>query len=130
MSSQRSLEIELPPYVTPRNAWRQQVHAAAAAVLAARGAMYGATDRLAVDVHLYMTRGMLRFHDIDNRLKDVLDALQGRVGGTKSKKGKLPALVPNDRQIFQATVRKSEAPSGSRSGGRLTIRRLDDAGAV
>jgi Holliday junction resolvase RusA-like endonuclease len=125
-----SVAVGLPMYVAPRNAWRKQVHAAAAAALAGAGITYTVADRLAVDVRLYMTREMLGFHDVDNRLKDVLDALQGRVGGTKSKRGQLRPLIPNDWQIFEAVVKKSEPPKGIVSGGQLTIRHLDDASAV
>jgi hypothetical protein len=75
-----------------------------------------------------MTTPMLRFHDVDNRLKDILDALQARVGGPK-KVRKLVPLVPNDYQILRATVEKVPGPV---SGGRLTIQRLSGSavGAV
>ncbi len=76
-----------------------------------------------------MTEAMLRFHDVDNRLKDVLDALQGRVGGTKAKKGQLPPLVPNDHQIFTAVITKAVPPSGASEGGWLTITHLVRPGA-
>jgi hypothetical protein len=76
--------------------------------------------RLGVHVELFMSDGMLRFHDVDNRLKDVLDALQGRVGRPK-KMRKLLALVPNDKQIFEARVSKGPPPKGHLEGGRLII---------
>lgn len=41
------------------------------------GTAYSSNDRLAVTVQLVMTESMLRFHDVGNRLKDILDALYG-----------------------------------------------------
>jgi hypothetical protein len=90
----------------------------------AAGIVYSEADWLAVEVQLVMTEAMLRFHDVDNRLKDVLDALQARVGGPK-KVRKLPPLVPNDFQIIRASVEKV---AGEVLGGRLTIRRLNGLG--
>ncbi|MGH2619746.1 MAG: hypothetical protein ACRDHG_04145 [Anaerolineales bacterium] len=118
------LEVELPPYETPRNAWRETIHHAVSLAMDAANVAYSDEDRLAVVVDLYMTDAMLRFHDVDNRLKDVLDALQGRVGGPK-KTRKLPALIPNDKQIFQASVQKVALPAGAHGGGRLRIERID-----
>ncbi len=51
-------------------------------------------------------------HDIDNRLKDILDALQGRVGGSKGKKP-LKQIIPNDRQVFRLTGVKKTAETES-----------------
>ena len=75
------LEVPLPPYERPRNVWRLKIHAAASKAMATAGITYAETDWLELDVQLVMTERMLRFHDVDNRLKDVLDALQARLGG-------------------------------------------------
>jgi Holliday junction resolvase RusA-like endonuclease len=114
------VRVVLPPYETPRNAWREKIHAAAAASLAAAGVAYSQDDRLRLHVCLHMSESMLWFHDIDNRLKDVLDALQGRAGGPKSVR-RLAALIPNDRQVYRAVIEKVTAPAGDESGGWLTI---------
>jgi Holliday junction resolvase RusA-like endonuclease len=123
------LEVDLPPYVTPRNVWREHIHASVSAAMATSHVEYHERDRLAVEVHLHMSNSMLRFHDVDNRLKDVLDALQGRVGGPK-KVRKMRALVPNDKQIFEARVSKAPPPAGRSEGGRLVISLLPGHGAV
>jgi len=115
--------VSLPPYETPRNAWRIKIHAAASEALRAAGIVYSEGDWLTVDVQLVMTAAMLQFHDVDNRLKDVLDGLQARVGGPK-KVRKLAPLIPNDYQIVRATVEKV---AGEVLGGHLTIRRLNGA---
>ncbi len=85
--------------------------------------VYSEADWLAVEVQFVMTPAMLQFHDVDNRLKDVLDALQARVGGPK-KIRRLAPIIPNDYQIVRATVEKV---SGEVLGGHLTIRRLNGA---
>ena len=117
------LEVSLPPYETPRNAWRAKIHAAALEAMRAAGIAYAETDWLAVEVQLIMNEAMFRFHDVDNRLKDILDALQARVGGPKRIR-KLAPLVPNDFQVVRASVEKV---AGSDLRGRLTIRCLNDS---
>ena len=117
--SQR-LEVSLPPYEAPRNAWRAKIHAAALVAMRTAGFAYTDRDWLEVEVQLIMSEDMLRFHDVDNRLKDILDALQARVGGPKSVR-KLVPLIPNDFQIVRASVEKV---AGDVQGGRLTIRRM------
>jgi hypothetical protein len=92
----------------------------------AAGITYSSSDWLAVDVQLVMTEPMLRFHDVDNRLKDILDALQARIGGPKKVRILAP-LVPNDFQVVQATVEKI---IGDVSGGRLTIRLMNGLARV
>jgi hypothetical protein len=87
---------------------------------------YRPDDRLEIELRLYFTdERQTDIHDVDNRLKDCLDALQGRVGGTKTRASRgLPPIVPNDRQIWRAIVEKRRAPKQARGRGHLTIRRL------
>jgi Holliday junction resolvase RusA-like endonuclease len=59
-------------------------------------------------------------HDVDNRLKDILDALQGRAGGPKSTR-KLKAIIPNDSQVFCVTVEKLPAPWQSHGLGHVRV---------
>ena len=75
-----------------------------------------------MQVRLYMSDVRLRFHDVDNRLKDILDALQGRAGGPKAER-RLRALVPNDHQIWRVSIEKSLPPRQSRGMGHLVIRK-------
>ena len=75
-----------------------------------------------MEVLFYFKGTALSFHDVDNRLKDVMDALQGRFGGPKSKKQKDP-IISNDRQIFKVTVEKKRSPKQSKGKGHLTIRK-------
>lgn len=121
------LKVRIPEYAPPRNTWRKAIYRAVTAAQHATAVRYEPGDRLAVVLRLYFTdKRSTEIHDVDNRLKDCLDALQGRVGGTKTKATRaLPPIVPNDRQIWRVVVEKALAPKQSRGRGHLTIRKLD-----
>jgi Holliday junction resolvase RusA-like endonuclease len=87
-----------------------------------RGVSYTPDDQLAVNIVVYLEEARLRWHDVDNRLKDVLDALQGRLGGPKSIRA-YAALIPNDNQIHQVSVTKAVAPPQSHGLGHVTVTR-------
>lgn len=119
------LHVRIPSYRGPRNEWRRLIHAAIVDAQSRSTARYNATDRLEVAVLFYMPQSVLTANDVDNRLKDVLDAVQGRAGGSKRVRT-LPPIVPNDRQIFRVIVEKQLPPKQSHGLGHLTIRRLGD----
>jgi hypothetical protein len=58
---------------------------------------------------------------VDNRLKDIMDALQGRLGAPKAVRRKAPIII-NDYQIWRVVIEKGEPPPQSRGLGHLTIR--------
>jgi len=116
------VQFRIPPYCTPRYVWRRQIHGAAAQALRDAAITYGDEDELELDFRIYLKPPMLRIHDVDNRLKDVMDALQGRVGGTRQKRGALPALIPNDRQICRVVVEKEAPPTHGQGFGQVTLR--------
>lgn len=120
------LKIRIPEYAPPRNSWREAIHRAVTAVQRTTDVRYEAEDRLEVVLQLYFSDGRsTEIHDVDNRLKDCLDALQGRVGGTETKARRgLPPIVPNDRQIWRVVVQKGRAPKQAHGRGHLTVRRL------
>jgi hypothetical protein len=120
------LKIRIPEYAAPRNSWRQAIHEAVTRIHRTSGVKYLPDDKLEVHLRLYFTNERAtEIHDVDNRLKDCLDALQGRVGGTKTKATRrLPAIVPNDRQIWRVVIQKGRAPKQALGLGHLTIRRL------
>jgi hypothetical protein len=118
-----SIRARIPAYQAPRNAWRALLNRAVGVQAAARRVHYRKNDRLEVHVRLYMDISSLRSHDVDNRLKDILDALQGRAGGSK-KLHSLPAIIPNDRQIYRVSIEKGPAPWQSRGLGHLVVRKL------
>ena len=88
------------------------------------GIQFGPDDRLEVVVLLYLKKGKRHdIHDVDNRLKDVLDALQGRFGGPKSVRTKR-RLIKNDNQVCRVVMEKQSIPKmfGDDAGGRLLLR--------
>jgi len=120
------LKIRIPEYTAPRNKWREAIHRAVVDVQRTTHVKYEPDDRLEVLLQLYFADGRsTEIHDVDNRLKDCLDALQGRVGGTKTKAMRaLDPIVPNDRQIWRFIVEKALAPKQAHGLGHLTIRKL------
>lgn len=65
-----------------------------------------------------------KFHDVDNRLKDIMDSLQGRMGGSK-KEQTFERIIPNDRQIYKVTIEKKRPPIQSHGLGHLIIRKYN-----
>lgn len=120
------LHVRIPSYRSPRNSWRRLIHAAVVKAQTRSPTRYNATDRLEIAVRLYMPTAVLTANDVDNRLKDVLDAVQGRAGGSKRVRT-LEAIVPNDRQVYRVIVEKMLPPKQSKGLGHLTIRRLSRA---
>ena len=116
----QKLKFRLPEYVSPRNAWRRRIHAAALRAAKQQGVEYGPETKLAVDVKLYLRGRALEIHDVDNRLKDILDALQGRAGGSKAIR-KLKPIILNDRQIYRVTITKSVPPKQSLGLGHVAV---------
>ncbi len=119
----KKLKFRLPCYKSPRNDWRREINAAALSAQAEARVRYNTSDHLAVKVRLYMPNAELAANDIDNRLKDVFDALQGRAGGPKAKRT-LPAIIPNDNQIFRVEMEKAKPPKQSGGLGHVSIGRL------
>ncbi len=124
-----TVHVRIPPYRPPRNRWRRALYVAALEGLAKARVHYRQPDKLEVHLRLYMDHRSLKWNDVDNRLKDVLDALQGRAGGSKTRPTWTP-LIPNDRQVFKVLVEKILAPKQSRSAGHLIIRPYRGARAV
>jgi len=116
------LTLRIPPYEHPRNAWRKKLHEVVRRRQRQSPVSYSENDKLEVEVRLYLKNSALAVHDVDNRLKDILDALQGRAGGPKSKRTLRP-IIPNDRQIYRVIVEKSPPTRQSRGLGHLTIRK-------
>ena len=114
------LTIRIPPYEPPRNTWRQKIHRIASLEAERAKVTYRSTDKLELRIRLYLKSGPLLSHDVDNRLKDIMDALQGRAGGSK-KKRTFSALIPNDRQLYRVVIEKSLPPKQSKGLGHLVV---------
>ena len=117
-----TLHVRIPPYRHPRNAWRRSIHAEVVTVADSRGVAYLPEDKLELIITLYLDEIGLRFHDVDNRLKDIMDALQGKAGGPKSKRPLKP-IIPNDHQVFRVAIEKMLPPGQSHGMGHLVIRK-------
>jgi len=123
----KTLRIPLPPYLAPRLAWRKGLLRAIRRAKRARRITYDESDHLALNIRLYLVGRKLDRIDVDNRLKDIMDALQGQIGG-EGKKIKKPRdrIIRNDRQVWRVTIEKFERPPKLKdtAGGQLTISRL------
>jgi Holliday junction resolvase RusA-like endonuclease len=118
----QKLKFRLPEYVSPRNAWRKEIYKAALDAMKKQGVSYPEDAKLAVEVKLYLRGRKLEVHDVDNRLKDILDALQGRMGGSKAVRKFVP-IIQNDRQVFRVVVTKSSPPQQSLGLGHVSVLR-------
>ena len=116
----QKLKFRLPEYVSPRNAWRKLIHSAALKAANDQGVEYGPEVKLAVEVKLYLRGRAVEIHDVDNRLKDILDALQGRMGGSKAVR-KFAPIILNDRQVYRVVVTKSSPPGQSHGLGHVVV---------
>ena len=120
--TRRTIIANLPGYQRPRSQWRKNI--LANVLSAADGLRYERNDPLEVVVLLYLSKGKRHMiHDVDNRLKDLLDALQGRFGPSRVRDGKR-CLITNDNQIRRVLIEKQELPKklGDDAGGRILIR--------
>jgi Holliday junction resolvase RusA-like endonuclease len=121
-----TIRTSLPTYQKDRQQWRKQILANVREAAARRGLEYHDDDLLDVEVLLYLTRGKRHdIHDVDNRLKDILDALQGRFRRYDPKRDR--RLIANDNKICRAVIEKRATPKVFKNktkdtGGRLTIR--------
>ena len=118
----RNIHVRLPNYLFPRSKWRRDMHAVIHEQLESRGIEYTTKDKVEVQVRFYLQGKKLLILDLDNRVKDVLDALQGRMAGGKSR----PALLPNDNQVYRIIAEKRVPPKNDAAWrGHLWIRRYE-----
>jgi hypothetical protein len=117
------LTLRIPPYEAPRNAWRKKLHHVVLKRQRKSPVRYTEEDKLEVEIRLYIKGMGLTLHDVDNRLKDILDALQGTRWRTKEEtrtrtnRFKRPADLPG--------YYGEGLPPRQRKGlGRLTIRKF------
>jgi Holliday junction resolvase RusA-like endonuclease len=119
------LSVRIPEYQSPRNLWRQKLHNIILSAANQSGIFYQPSDKLDLKIKLYMNSIALSFHDVDNRLKDIMDALQGRAGGSKKIRRWAP-IIPNDKQIYCVTIEKSLPPKQSKGLWHLVITKHKD----
>ena len=115
------MQMTLPAYERDRSRWRERILTRALEVATDTAVSYADGDKLEVVLLLYLREGKrLTIHDVDNRLKDVLDALQGRCKQTRRAR----RLLSDDRQVRRVVVEKQKIPKSvpETVGGRLLIR--------
>ena len=118
------ITARLPGYERDRYGWRKKILENVLRAQTDRGVEYDPERRFEVVVLLYLRKGKRHdIHDVDNRLKDILDALQGRFGGSKAVRPK-SRLIENDRQVSRVVIEKQPIPKSldGDAGGRIMIR--------
>jgi Holliday junction resolvase RusA-like endonuclease len=123
----QTLKLRIPPYVPPRSKWRRVLHSELIKACQENAIRYLSKDNLELEVVLYLGRQDLKFHDVDNRLKDIMDAMQGRAGGGKKSKTLVP-IIANDSQIYKVTIEKKHPPKQSCGLGHLVIKNYKNIG--
>jgi hypothetical protein len=117
-----TISATLPAYAPPRNEWRRRVHAAVLEAQTFRGVGYGEGDQLELRIALFLGARDLDIHEIDERLKDIVDALEGRIAGRRSRRRIAP--IVSSQQIRRLILDKQEHWSQrGRPFGLLTIAR-------
>ena len=119
----QKLKFRLPEYESPRNTWRRKIYEAALEAVKKQGVSYPEDAKLSVEVRLYLRGRALEIHDVDNRLKDILDALQGRMGGSKAVRKFVP-IIQNDRQVYRVVITKSSPPGQSHGLGHVLVSQI------
>jgi len=116
----QTIRIRLPRYEGNRLNWRKAIHEELAK--ASTHIDIRRDDPIELIVALYFDTIAVRWHDVDNRLKDIMDALQGRLGDPKSIKAQHP-IIPNDNQIYKVHIEKFVAPQQSLGKGHLIVKK-------
>jgi hypothetical protein len=117
-----TITATLPAYIPPRNEWRRRVHAAVLEAQTFRGVGYRESDRLELRVSLFLGQRALDVHETDERVKDIVDALEGRIAGRRSRRRIAPIVQAG--QILRIILEKDTRVPRGRPLGVLTISRF------
>jgi len=122
----QKLIAKIPHYEPDSTVWKQKIYDAVREAQNRAGIQYSDNAKLDVQVCFYLRGHRLSKLDLDNRLKQVGDALQGFIndkGGSKHAAKRTP-IIPNDNQIYRLTAEK-RLPSKRypESFSTITIRR-------
>jgi Holliday junction resolvase RusA-like endonuclease len=118
------LSVRIPNFQTDAKAWRRAIHTAIAEVQKRGNVQYSKTDKLQVEICFYLHNPKLTILDLDNRVKDVFDALQGFI--YDKGKGGLTPIIPNDNQVYRLIVEKRFPPKVNLASlSTILIRRYD-----
>lgn len=116
-----TISATLPSYAPPRNEWRRRVHAAVLEAQTFRGVGYRESDQLELRASIFLPSRPLDLHDIDERVKDMVDALEGRIAGRRSRRRIAPIVASG--QIRRVILERDTRSLRGRPFGVLTIAR-------
>ena len=116
-----TISATLPAYAPPRNEWRRRVHAAVLEAQTFRGVGYRESDQLELRVSIFLQSRPLDVHDVDERVKDIVDALEGRIAGRRSRRRIAPIVATG--QMRRVILEKDTRSLRGRPFGVLTISR-------
>jgi len=116
-----SISATLAAYAPPRNEWRRRVHAAVLEAQTFRGVGYRDSDQLELRVSIFLGARPLDVHEIDERVKDIVDALEGRIAGRRSRRRIAP--IVSGGQIRRVILEKDTRMLRGRPFGVLAIAR-------
>jgi len=97
------------------------VHAAVLEAQTFRGVGYRESDRLEMRVTLHLGPRTLDIHEVDERVKDIVDALEGRIAGRRSRRRIAP--IVSSGQIQRIILEKDTRIPRGRPLGLLSIAR-------
>ncbi len=116
-----TISATLPAYAPPRNEWRRRVHASVLEAQTFRGVGYRESDRLELRISLFLGARALDVHETDERVKDIVDALEGRIAGRRSRRRIAPIVVGG--QVLRVILEKDSRVPRGHPLGQLTISR-------
>ena len=116
-----TISATLPSYAPPRNEWRRRAHAAILEAQTFRGVGYRESDQLELRVSIFLPNRPLDVHDIDERVKDIVDALEGRIAGRRSRRRIAPIVASG--QIRRVILERDTRSLRGRPFAVLTIAR-------
>lgn len=97
------------------------MHAAVLEAQTFRGVGYRESDQLELRVSLYLGQRPLDVHETDERVKDIVDALEGRIAGRRSRRRIAPIVAAG--QIRRMILEKDPRVPRGRPLGVLTVAR-------
>jgi hypothetical protein len=130
------LQVDLPPYPAkgsapresedprPKVRWRRAIHARVLSAKMDKGFEIVRDEPIAVEATDVLIPSQFGAFDVDNLLKDIFDALQGRLADESGGKRSHKAAIVNDQQIVRVSVEKLLTKSKANRGGVLLLKRL------
>jgi len=97
------------------------MHAAVLEAQTFRGVGYRESDQLELRLSLFLGQRDLDVHDTDERVKDVVDALEGRIAGRRSRRRIAPIVLSS--QVRRIILEKDTRSLRGRPFAQLTISR-------